>query len=240
MKIYILRHGETEWNKRKRLQGITNIPLDENGLRLAYLTGEAMKREGISFDACISSPLDRAVNTAGLVLAGRALVGKNAGMDLSGEGRRSGSPESAEKTCRIPFRTDIRIREVNLGPIEGKCLRDDPEFPPAGEQAHIFFDSPAEFRAQEGVESYQEIIARTGAFLDDLAKEYAAYEGRDLNILISTHGCAGRGLLMNIAPVPLEDYWRGRIPPNCSVSIAALTGGRWKLIEQDHVYAKLS
>ena len=35
MEIYIIRHGETRWNKERKLQGRADIPLDENGIALA-------------------------------------------------------------------------------------------------------------------------------------------------------------------------------------------------------------
>ena len=43
MRLYIIRHGETQWNKVKRLQGQTDIPLAEEGIRLAKETGEGMR-----------------------------------------------------------------------------------------------------------------------------------------------------------------------------------------------------
>lgn len=216
MKIYILRHGETEWNKTKRLQGATDIPLDENGIRLAHMAGLKMAEEGLVFDACLSSPLHRAYKTAELVL----------------EACQPGS-------FGLP-KTDERIREVDLGPFEGKCLRDDPRFESAGPMAKTFFEHPEDYRAPEGAESYEAIIGRTGDFLRDLAEKYVDFEGKDFNLLVSTHGCASRALLMNIDPVPLENYWRDRVPPNCAVSIARLEDGAWKLIEKDHLYAELS
>ena len=62
MKLYIIRHGETSWNKAKKLQGRKDIMLDADGIRLAELTGEGMK--DIEFDLVISSPLMRARPTA--------------------------------------------------------------------------------------------------------------------------------------------------------------------------------
>lgn len=64
MKLYIIRHGETSWNKQKKLQGQRDIMLNDAGIRLAELTGEGMK--DIDFDLVISSPLIRAKQTAKL------------------------------------------------------------------------------------------------------------------------------------------------------------------------------
>ena len=66
MLIYVVRHGETNANVNGFLQGCTNDPLNENGRKLAIITGQGMK--GIKFDYCISSPLDRAKETAEIIL----------------------------------------------------------------------------------------------------------------------------------------------------------------------------
>ena len=62
MLIYIVRHGLTEWNKLKKLQGIADVPLAEEGILLAEKTGEALR--GVKFDICFTSPLSRARQTA--------------------------------------------------------------------------------------------------------------------------------------------------------------------------------
>ena len=69
MKLYILRHGETAWNTEKRMQGQTNIPLNENGISLAKKIGSHMRN--VHFDYIFSSPLDRAVTTAKLITENR-------------------------------------------------------------------------------------------------------------------------------------------------------------------------
>ena len=61
MKLYIVRHGETEWNKARRIQGQVDIPLNEFGRRLARKTAKGLS--DITFDLCYSSPLSRARET---------------------------------------------------------------------------------------------------------------------------------------------------------------------------------
>ncbi|MBR4745023.1 MAG: histidine phosphatase family protein [Oscillospiraceae bacterium] len=94
MKIYILRHGETALNAKGVIQGWLDEPLNENGRKLAVLTGQAMK--GIRFDRCISSPFIRAKETAQIIL------------------RESGNS--------VEIEYDDRIREMNFGDWEGKTL----------------------------------------------------------------------------------------------------------------------
>jgi len=60
--IYLVRHGQTAWNKEEIFRGRTDVPLDETGLKQAELAGEffrEMKIEGV-----YSSPLSRAFQTA--------------------------------------------------------------------------------------------------------------------------------------------------------------------------------
>ena len=65
MELYIVRHGETLWNREKRLQGREDIELSENGRKVARLTGEALMDTRI--DKIFSSPLKRAYETACLI-----------------------------------------------------------------------------------------------------------------------------------------------------------------------------
>ena len=69
--IYVIRHGRTDWNEDGRLQGGTDIPLNETGRKQAE---EARKKYGdIHFDAVFCSPLIRAKETAEIFLKGRNL-----------------------------------------------------------------------------------------------------------------------------------------------------------------------
>ncbi len=70
--IYIIRHGQTELNIRNVLQGRSNHPLNETGIRQAEEAAERLR--GISFDIVYSSPLIRAVQTAKILAPGREPV----------------------------------------------------------------------------------------------------------------------------------------------------------------------
>lgn len=51
MKLYIIRHGETKWNVERRLQGASDTDLNEKGIALAKVTGEALKE--VPFSAAL-------------------------------------------------------------------------------------------------------------------------------------------------------------------------------------------
>lgn len=89
MKIYLVRHGETPWNKEGKIQGRSNTKLNEFGVKLAQITGEALK--DVPFEVVYSSPLDRAKETAEII-----------------KGKR-----------QIPLYTDERIIEMSFGAAEG-------------------------------------------------------------------------------------------------------------------------
>ena len=67
MELYIVRHGQTDWNKMCRFQGRTNTELNENGISAAVELGKKLAGENIRFERIYSSPLNRAFTTANLI-----------------------------------------------------------------------------------------------------------------------------------------------------------------------------
>lgn len=65
MKIYLTRHGQTDYNKKRMMQGRSDIPLNEVGI--AQATERRKQLGDIKFDAVYSSPLIRAVKTASII-----------------------------------------------------------------------------------------------------------------------------------------------------------------------------
>jgi probable phosphoglycerate mutase len=72
--VYLVRHGETEWSLNGRHTGTTDIPLTENGRRVAKLLAAALAKE--KFVLVLTSPLERARTTCAL-----AGLGSRAGID---------------------------------------------------------------------------------------------------------------------------------------------------------------
>lgn len=98
MHIYLMRHGETDWNIVRRMQGRSDIPLNKTGLRQARQAAAGM--ESLPIDRILTSPLRRARQTAQAVAAGRG----------------------------VPVLIEERLVEMGFGDLEGKLLEEYPEY----------------------------------------------------------------------------------------------------------------
>lgn len=96
LRLFLVRHGQSVWNDEKRIQGQQDIPLGDEGRKQAIALGERLK--GRQFQACFSSPLKRATETAELIL------------------KASGNS--------IPIITLPELMERNFGDWEGKSIDD--------------------------------------------------------------------------------------------------------------------
>ena len=194
MRLYIMRHGETDSNRAKRLQGRVDNPLNDNGIRLAREVGERLA--DIKFSLWISSPLKRAVET------GEAVLSQN---------RASGT---------VPFERDERIVEISFGSWEGLgCGRDNFELD--CDNFSDFYRDPELVSFPSDAESVSSVKKRTLDFLRStvLREDFKTGEdGLEKNILITTHGFAMRALLNSLYENK-GDFWQGRVPANCAVYI---------------------
>ena len=91
MNLYVVRHGETIWNVERKVQGITDIPLTEKGMKEAEELQELIST--LNIDVVISSPLERARETAKILI-----------------------------DSKLPINTDDRIKERDWGMNEGALI----------------------------------------------------------------------------------------------------------------------
>ena len=118
MNIYIVRHGQTDYNDKKIVQGWLNSELNESGIRQAKNVAD--KLEGVLFDIIYSSDLNRAYNTA-------KIIAKNL-PNYSGE-----------------IKTDSRLRERCLGDLEGTPSDDIDSSVYFSDNPELHFESMADF-----------------------------------------------------------------------------------------------
>ncbi len=68
IKLVLLRHGESQWNKENKFTGWTDVDLSEKGVEEAEQSGELLKKEGYTFDLAFTSVLKRAIRTLWITL----------------------------------------------------------------------------------------------------------------------------------------------------------------------------
>lgn len=97
-----IRHGETDWNRANRLQGHTDIPLNQTGMEQAMQAAEQLvagQRSGRVIDMIVSSPMQRALKTAEII----------------------------SERLALPIHTDAGLMERCFGVYEGASQQDVPE-----------------------------------------------------------------------------------------------------------------
>jgi probable phosphoglycerate mutase len=146
VKLYFVRHGETDWNRAQRYQGQRDIPLNAlgreqavgNGRTLADALGE--KAAGIDY---VSSPLQRAWETMELMRA-------ELGLPLKG------------------YRTDDRLREIHYGHWEGELWNELPAKDPQGFAAR---EADKWGWRPTGGESYRDLSDRVAEWLGEVKRD---------------------------------------------------------------------
>ena len=240
MEIYILRHGTTTWNKEHRIQGSTNIPLDDLGVEMARQTGLTFRKMGIRFDEVYSSPLSRAYETT--------LLAIGMGAELS----------PLEIPMIIP---DSRLKELSFGNQEGRyideLLREDVPF--------VYFKKDtAEYDRRAAMdpsmESLTDLCKRTADFLREVVEcrenkpeepeesdpgatghliNRISFTENPERILISAHGVCNKGLLMHIrGEEDMGKFWGNGLQPNCGVDVVHFDeeSGEYRIISENQIY----
>ena len=139
MLLYIIRHGETKLNVEGRLQGVVDEPLNEKGVELARVTGQALK--DVPFDFAISSPLARAYRTAEILVE-----------------------ENTQKN--IPIKTDPRLEEFDWGKWDTMCILPVNYELPVDYKP--FFKDPFSYENLYEGETVQDVIKRVEEFYREL------------------------------------------------------------------------
>lgn len=174
MEIIFLRHGRTVWNATGRWQGHTDVPLSDDGRKQAEQV--ALLLEGDKVEAIFSSDLRRAYETAQII---------------------------AKKIRKNEIFVDSRLRERNLGEMEGKTTKEIGNM--VGNEVNIV-DIVGSNLPINNLEPVEDQFKRAEEFLSSIRGKYE-------RVLIVSHGVM-IGIMVNI--LTGEDF-RYRKIDNCEM-----------------------
>ena len=166
-RIFLVRHGETEWNLQNRLQGNKDSSLTPAGIQQAL--GVKKSLEQFTIDHAYVSPLKRARDTMEIILKDR----------------------------EVEIAIKDNLREINLGPWEGKTRQETALSHP--DEYLAFWKKPDLFNLS-GADTFQELQYRiVGEFESILAN------GKDTNSLVVSHWIAIKVALAHYSSTPLSN-----------------------------------
>lgn len=93
MKVYLVRHGQTDWNLKGLRQGQHDIPLNDSGREQARIIQD--KLSDIDFDICFASPLKRAAETAEIICNKKCKIVFDDRLKERGFGKTEGMPNDS-------------------------------------------------------------------------------------------------------------------------------------------------
>lgn len=140
--LYFIRHGQTEWNRTRRIQGQIDTPLNDTGRSQAARNGQALSDLDVSIATLpfIASPLARCRETM-------EIIRDKLGLQRDG------------------YTTDDRLKEIHFGNWQGSYWPETPERFPSDHQAR---QRDTYNWRPEGGESYADLTMRTAAWLAEL------------------------------------------------------------------------
>ena len=205
MKLVLLRHGESVWNKENRFTGWTDVDLSENGVKEAENAGKLLKEKGYTFDVSFTSVLKRANKTLEIVLK--------------------------EMNLDIPVHYSYRLNERHYGALQG-LNKDETRKKYGEEQVHIWrrsydvrppmltIDDP---RYPGNDPLYKDLskdeLPLTECLKDTLERVLPYYNNeiknyllKGENVLIVAHGNSIRSIIKYIENISDEDIMSVEIP----------------------------
>ena len=227
MKLVLIRHGESEWNKLNLFTGWTDVELSETGEKEAAAGGRALKEAGFDFDICYTSRLKRAIHTLNFVLKE---------MDLEW----------------LPVVKSWKLNERHYGALQG-LNKADAAAKHGDEQVLIWrrsFDicppelEPGDERDPHTQEQYRDVapdqlpyteclkdtIARAWPyFQDEIAPELKAGK----RVLIAAHGNSLRALVMKFDKLTPDEILNVNIPT--AIPLSYTFDQDWNVVDKHYV-----
>ena len=206
MKLVLIRHGESEWNKANLFTGWTDVELSEKGQGEAREAGRILKAEGYDFDVCYTSYLKRAIHTLNFALdeMDRAWLPVNKSWKLNERhyGALQGLNKSETAAKYGEDQVKIWRRSFNVAPPA--LEPDDPRNPALQEQYRNEKNEKLPLN-----ESLEDTIARVVPYFEGvIAPDMKAGK----RVLITAHGNSIRALVKYFENLTEDEILEVNIP----------------------------
>lgn len=205
MKLVLLRHGQSVWNKENKFTGWTDVELTKDGKKEAHEAGKILKEKGYNFDIAFTSVLKRANDTLDIVLR--------------------------EMNLNIPVYYNYKLNERHYGALQG-LNKDETKEKYGEEQVHLWRRSasvrpPAldvnDERYPGNDIKYKDLnkkdIPLTECLLDTMKRTVEYYESeikKELllgkNVLVVAHGNSLRSIIKYLENISDEDIMNIELP----------------------------
>jgi len=206
MKVVLLRHGESDWNKQNRFTGWTDVDLSEKGIAEAKEGARVLKEQGYTFDIAYTSVLKRAIRTLWIVMDEMDLmwipVYRSWRLNERHYGALQGlnKAETAEKYGEAQVKVWRRSYDIRPPALE----QTDPRYPG--------FDPRYKSLSQQELpltECLKDTVAR---FLPYWHEVIAPAVKTGQRVLIAAHGNSLRALVKYLDNIPEQDIVELNIP----------------------------
>ena len=206
MKLVLIRHGESEWNKLNLFTGWADVELSEKGVEEAKAAGKLLKEEGYDFDVCYTSYLKRAIHTLNYTLEGLdrewlpvikdwRLNERHYGA-LQGLNKAETAKKYGNEQVHI-WRRSFDIAPPALEPADERC--------PANQAAYRNVDKAV----LPYTESLKETIERAVPYFENVIKKDMEAGKR---VIIAAHGNSLRSLVKYFDNMSSEEIMEVNIP----------------------------
>ena len=194
IKLVLVRHGQSLWNKENKFTGWTDVPLSEEGIKEAIEAGKVLKEKGFTFDIAYTSVLKRANDTLDYILK--------------------------ELNVNIPIYKTWRLNERHYGALQG-LNKKDTALKYGEEQVHIWrrsYDTrPPELKDDdkryiEMKDKYTEYLPHTECLKDTIERVIPYWKSNiekslkeNKKVIVVAHGNSLRGLIKYLDNISDKD-----------------------------------
>ncbi|MFU0833814.1 MAG: 2,3-bisphosphoglycerate-dependent phosphoglycerate mutase [Oscillospiraceae bacterium] len=206
MKLVLIRHGESEWNRKNLFTGWTDVNLSETGKTEAENAGRLLKQSGFDFDICYTSYLKRAIHTLNLVLKQMDREWLPIVKSWKLNERHYGALQGLNKaqTAQKYGEEQVHIWRRSFD-VRPPLLTEDDDRSPHRQEPYRN-ESPQELPLGE---SLQDTIARVVPFFEENIRKDMEQGKR---VLIAAHGNSIRALVYYFEKLSKEDITKVNIP----------------------------